>query len=300
MKFGRVEDLSKVIFQLPADDPANQDVLQKASPEKVNIYIGCPVWGDKGFVGKLYPKKTKNSDYLYYYSRQFNSIELNSMLYRIPPLSTIIKWRETVPEGFKFCPKFPQAISHSKNLSQCKQDLDLFLQTVYEFENCLGMSFLQLPESFHPKQTDELQKLLELLPKDFETAVEVRHREWLTNEEHKRTLFQLLQQLNITAVITDTAGRRDAVHQRLTTPRAFIRFTGNNLHPTDYSRIDEWVARITKWVDTGLNSIYFFVHEPEKHFCADIAAYMIKKINTAKPFKIKPPNIMQQDQQSLF
>ena len=57
------------------------------------------------------------------------------------------------------------------------------------------------------------------------------------------------------AVITDTAGRRDCVHQRLTTPFAFIRFVGNNLHPTDYSRMDDWVERIQEWFDQGLERV---------------------------------------------
>ena len=49
-------------------------------------------------------------------------------------------------------------------------------------------------------------------------------------------------------IIVDTAGRRDMLHMRLTTPSAFIRYVGAN-HPSDYTRLDDWVERIENWVE---------------------------------------------------
>ena len=53
-------------------------------------------------------------------------------------------------------------------------------------------------------------------------------------------------------MITDTAGRRDCAHMHLTIPKAFIRYVGNSLHPTDYTRIDVWVERMKYWLDHGM------------------------------------------------
>ena len=43
----------------------------------------------------------------------------------------------------------------------------------------------------------------------------------------------------------------------LTTPKTFIRFVGAN-HPTDYIRIDQWVARLQLWKKQGIEEVNFF------------------------------------------
>ncbi len=75
----------------------------------------------------------------------------------------------------------------------------------------------------------------------------------------------------------------------ITNEKVFIRFTGNNLHQTDFQRIDEWIQVILKWVDQGVSELYFFVHEPIKHFCADIATYMIGQLEKSGKFDLKAP-----------
>ena len=51
----------------------------------------------------------------------------------------------------------------------------------------------------------------------------------------------ILERLKKGTVITDTAGRRDCLHMKLTSADIFIRFVGNSLHESDYQRIDDWV-----------------------------------------------------------
>ena len=85
MKFGKLQDISKVDFTLPPDAGENElffDRLPKS--ENVTIYIGCTGWSMKEWVGRVYPKGTKTKDYLQHYGKQFNTIELNTTHYRIP------------------------------------------------------------------------------------------------------------------------------------------------------------------------------------------------------------------------
>ncbi len=91
--------------------------------------------------------------------------------------------------------------------------------------------------------------------------------------------WELLHELGIGTVITDTPGRRDVLHMRLTAPVAFIRYVGNNLHPTDYQRIDAWVDRIKSWVDKGLREIYFFTHNPEELTSPEMCRYVVEQFN---------------------
>ena len=89
-----------------------------------------------------------------------------------------------------------------------------------------------------------------------------------------------MRKRNIGTVITDTSGRRDAVHQCLTTNSAFIRFDGNELHKTDFTRIDEWAVRIKQWIDRGLETVYFFHHTPTKSLTPELSNHFLERMNT--------------------
>ena len=121
MKFGKLEDISQVNFTLPPTHPKTWQVLGNAMRDRqnkdFNVYFGATGWSNKEWVGKWYPGSAKPKDYLYHYTRQFNTIELNTTHYRIPDNRTVDRWRETAPDGFLFCPKVPQLISHMRRMS---------------------------------------------------------------------------------------------------------------------------------------------------------------------------------------
>ena len=96
-------------------------------------------------------------------------------------------------------------------------------------------------------------------------------------------LLNTLRELKIGAIITDTAGRRDCAHMDLTVPRAFIRFVGNSLHPTDYTRIDDWVNRMHYWLQQGMEEIYFFMHMHDEAYSPELTVYMVDKIKAEHP-----------------
>jgi len=79
-------------------------------------------------------------------------------------------------------------------------------------------------------------------------------------------------------VITDVGGRRDVCHMSVTSDYAMVRFVGNNLHSSDFSRSDDWAARLDRWFDQGLKQCYFFIHEPDNVNAPELAAYIHNKI----------------------
>ncbi len=281
MKFGKLENIEQVNFQLPSDAEGTGELLRKLPQRKepLQLYVGCTGWNMKEWIGSLYPPKTKSEDFLYYYSRQFGTIELNTTHYRIPTLEIINKWRKTSPEHFRFCPKIPQTISHSRDLGLSKEQTQLFCENVSELGDKLGCCFMQLPPYFGFDRLNLLERFLANFPKQIPLAVELRHESWFAEPEKTETLGRLLEKYQISPVITDVAGRRDVLHQRLTTDTALIRFVGNALHATDYSRIDEWVERLADWHNKGLKQVFFFPHEPDNILAPRIAAYFIEKIN---------------------
>jgi uncharacterized protein YecE (DUF72 family) len=109
--------------------------------------------------------------------------------------------------------------------------------------------------------------------------VELRHPAWFEDRETFDRITEVFEKYKKGAIITDASGRRDCVHMRLTTSEAFIRFVGNGLHPTDYTRVDDWVNRIRQWLDQGINSVYFFMHQHEEIHSPELSKYVIHQLN---------------------
>jgi uncharacterized protein YecE (DUF72 family) len=78
---------------------------------------------------------------------------------------------------------------------------------------------------------------------------------------------------------------------KLTTPLAFIRFVGNDLHPTDYTRIDSWADRIKTWIDHGLKEIYFFIHSHEEENTPELASYAVEQFSKKCHLDLRPPQL---------
>ena len=263
MEFGRVDEseLNNIDFSLPAEPAFNKKILKGKPATVAKVYLGCAKWGRLEWVGKIYPPKTKEKNFLQHYVEHYNSIELNATHYKIIGANGISKWKEKAKgKDFKFCPKMYQGVTHKGSLKGKEFLTREFLRGVQAFEEHLGPVFVQVSDSFSPNRKDELFKFMLSLPKELQFFLEVRHPAWFSKEDIRHEFFQFLCENNFGAVITDTAGRRDCAHMHLTIPKTFIRYVGNSLHETDYTRSDVWVQRIKYWLDRGLKELYFFMH----------------------------------------
>jgi uncharacterized protein YecE (DUF72 family) len=302
MEFGRVEEkeLNKIDFTLPAEPPFNEKILKGKPVAKPQVYMGCAKWGRSEWVGTLYPLKTKEKDFLENYVQHYNSIELNATHYKIYGADMIQKWSDKAgAKDFKFCPKMYKGVTHFGSLKGKETLSDEFLKGVIEFKNHLGPIFIQVSESFSPARKEELFGYLKTLPADLQFFVEVRHPEWFYNPAVSEEYFSTLKKLKMGAVITDAAGRRDCAHMYLTLPKTFIRYVGNSLHKTDYTRIDEWVDRIKFWLDNGLKELYFFMHMHNEALSPQLTAYLTDKLNAACGLDLQKPMFMPK-QKGLF
>lgn len=292
MDFGKVAEaeLDHIDFTLPSDPPANKNVLTGSKFAKPKVYVGCAKWGRKEWVGKLYPKGTKEASFLDFYLQHYNSIELNATHYQTYPPETIKKWADKANgKDFLFCPKVPQSISHYSSFTNVDDKTNAFLESITGFGEHLGPVFLQTSDRFSPKRKESVYQYLRSLPKDVQFFFEVRHADWFANESESTELVETLRSANIGYVITDAAGRRDCVHMHLTIPKTFIRFVGNSLHPTDYTRIDAWVERIKYWLDNGLQELYFFMHMHDEAYSPELTIYLIEKLNKSCNLQLPVP-----------
>jgi len=296
MEFGRAQEpeLDKIDFSLAPDPPFNKNILTGKANTEPKVYVGCAKWGRAEWVGKIYPLKTKERNFLDHYVQHFNSIELNATHYKLYGPKAIVKWADKAGDrDFKFCPKMHQGITHKGKLDENKFLINEFLRAVAAFENHLGPILVQLSERFSPKRKNELFDFLKSLPPDLQFFLEVRHKGWFDREDIRDELFSTLKEINVGAVITDAADRRDCAHMYLTIPVSFIRFVGNSLHKTDFSRIDDWVSRIQDWLNNGLKELFFFMHMHDEATSPELCIYLIEQLNKVCGLNLQPPRLIE-------
>jgi uncharacterized protein YecE (DUF72 family) len=295
MEFGRVPEteLDNVDFSLPPEPDFNKNILNGKPVDSPEVFIGCAKWGRLEWVGKIYPKGTKEKNFLDHYVQHYNSIELNATHYKVYGATGISKWAAKANgKDFLFCPKMYQGITHRGSLKGKDFITTEFFRGVLAFEKHLGPIFIQVSDTFSPKRKEELFDFLRSLPGDLQFFIEVRHPDWFAKEATRTEFFETLSSLNMGTVITDTSGRRDCAHMHLTISKAFIRYVGNSLHPTDYTRTDEWVKRIRYWLDRGLKELYFFMHMHDEAYSPELTVYLVDKLNAACNLNLQKPKFI--------
>jgi uncharacterized protein YecE (DUF72 family) len=281
MQFGRIEHFAEVAFSLPADFPGAALALPAPCVLHASrTHIGLPVWGKKAFVGPLYPEKTKPADYLKAYGQIFSLIELNATHYRVPEVQKIEAWCNDVPGHFLFCPKIPQSISHSK-VPQVAE-LRAFAERIAHFGARLGPCFMQFPDYADVSWKRTVFELTRAFP--HRLALELRHPDWFRDPHTgsaSTALTSYLASKGIGFVLTDTPGRRDVLHMARTAPFAFVRFLGNSLHPTDFTRISDWATRLQRWGRESQLETFFFLHQPAELDCMPLYRALRAQVDLA-------------------
>lgn len=242
------------------------------------LYVGCPMWGLKAWVGSLFPPGTRPTEFMSAYSRQMNTVEGNTTFYALPDLDTVRRWRDQTPEGFRFCLKVPQAISHHKRLIACEAETEAFVRCLEALGDRCGPAFLQLPPTFNAERLRDLDRWLARWQSAFQLAVEPRHPDLFGRYE---TEFDaLLRRYNVARCIFDTAplfsappdspavataqSRKPRVPTRRTRTAAFtfIRYVGHPDLAANTRWLMPWVQSVREWLGAG-RDVYFFCHHPD-------------------------------------
>src|ERR1041385_3536968 len=191
MDFGKVapEEIGRIDFKLPPDHPDTSRILSVSKSSVPQVFVGCAKWGRKDWVGKIYPPKTKEADFLKHYTMHFNCIELNATFYRMPTYEQAESWKLKTTGNFKFCPKFTDQITHIKRLKDVRELTDRFLEAISGFGKTLGPVWFIPHPQMGPKTMETQQAFIESLPKGIHFFVEQRHHEWYTNTTAFNHLF---------------------------------------------------------------------------------------------------------------
>ncbi len=252
----------------------------------MNLYIGCPIWSFKGWVGNFYPEGTRPSEFLREYSRRLNAIEGNTTFYAVPAEKTILGWVAETPESFRFCAKIPKAISHAGNLVPGIERAREFVKIMSQLGPRMGPMFLQLPPSYSPRLLGDLAVFLDAWPEKARLGVEVRHSSWFDPPNHA-ALMKLLSDHAMARVVIDTRPIRSLDHDKIlegsvyqqllrarqakpdvpvfmerTTDFLFLRYIGHPDLEQNRPFLQEWAEYVANEIGQGADA-YVICHSPE-------------------------------------
>ena len=204
------------------------------------IRVGPAGWSYKDWEGTVYPPHGSKFDHLAYLASFFDTIEINSPFYRIPPPTHAKSWVRRVADNpkFKFTTKVFRGFTHD-DASLVDADVAAFRNYLDPLAdaNRLGAVLLQYPWSF--KNSAESRDKLTALFTAFDgypLALEVRHSTF-QNEE----FLQLLNEHDVAWVNVDQPLFHDSVKpsDAMTGPLAYARLHGRNY--------EKWFAHGETW-----------------------------------------------------
>lgn len=225
-------------------------------------YIGTSGYMYFHWRGDFYPKDLPITDWLSFYSQNFNTVEINASFYHSMKKSTYRNWAQKVPEDFIFAIKGSRFITHIKRLKNCQEPLENLLEETSGLEEKLGVILFQLPPRFKANQ-----KLLEEFLEDLKKATinhelstmnryafEFRDESWLNGE-----ILQTLKKYGAALCIQDSPNWPKEL--TVTAPFVYLRFHGGKiLYTSSYSKseLEGWAKKIKSWLKDGLDVYAYF------------------------------------------
>jgi uncharacterized protein YecE (DUF72 family) len=119
---------------------------------------------------------------LEYYSQRLNGVELNGSFYRTPPESTMAKWAEGTPPGFRFCMKAHRGLTYSAEGFDRVGLARIVGERMALLGERIGPVLLQFPP-VRQRNTGLLDSLLGALGRP--AAAEFRHESWFDEETYR-------------------------------------------------------------------------------------------------------------------
>jgi uncharacterized protein YecE (DUF72 family) len=209
------------------------------------IRIGCSGWNYQSWRGgEFYPKGCPPSRWLEYYSRQFDTVEVNSTFYRLAKPAAVANWLTQTPPDFVFALKASRYLTHIKRLTALDEGIKRYYDAIEPLVGSpkLGPIVWQLPPNFK-RDEERLEAALAALPEG-RHCFEFRHPTWFTDN-----VYAMLRAYGVALVIGDRKGLDFQTHE-MTTDWTLVRFHyGSRGRRGNYSEseLEEWAQRFEKW-----------------------------------------------------
>ncbi len=231
------------------------------------IHIGTSGWSYNHWSGKFYPEEMKKDQWLSYYSKEFDTVEINSSFYHLPKFQTFVNWNKKTGKSFVFSVKASRYITHIKRLIDCREAVSRLFKAAEGLREKSGPFLFQLPPNLK-KDKAVLKNFLKILPKNYKFAFEFRNESWFTQE-----IYSLLEDFKCAVVISSSP--RFPYAEKFTSNLCYIRMHGSqSLYSSCYSR--EELKTVAALIKKNLNKNI----ENYVYFNNDAQAYAIQNART--------------------
>ena len=237
--------------------------------EAARILIGTSGYSFPDWVGPFYPPGTRPADFLPYYARHFDAVEVNTTHYGIPKPEVLARMSDRTPDHFRFVVKLHQSMTHERALdSERLEEFRAAIEPLKQAGKYEGL-LAQFPWAF--QRTDENRRFLVQLRRhlaDEPLFVEFRHASWNT-----AALEPSLREHQIGYCAVDEPTLRGLMPPvaLVTSQDAYVRFHGRNAatwwgrgggdrYDYDYrpAELEEWVGKIRDLADRARRVYLFF------------------------------------------
>ncbi len=221
------------------------------------IRIGCSGWNYQHWRhGVFYPPRCAARDWLRFYARHFDTVEVNMTFYRLPRAPVVARWVAESPRDFLFAVKVSRYITHIKRLQEVAPNLALLLDRIAPLlaSPKLGPLLWQLPPTM-ARDDERLARALDEFPTGLRHCVEFRHASWFAPD-----VSALLAERNVALVIGDRPQVHSFQTHELTADFTFVRFHGGTHGGNgnySHGELDEWAARLRGWAEAVEVFAYF-------------------------------------------
>lgn len=222
------------------------------------IYLGTSGFSYDDWVRQFYPAGMPKREWLIYYSREFDTCEINSTYYALPKPSTLEAMARKTGEGFLFSVKANQGMTHQRvDNAELFRAFRASLEPLLE-RGKLGCILAQFPYSFRPsRQNRDYLELFKERLGELPIVIEFRNAQWLRQE-----IFDWLRGNELSFCCVDEPPLPNLLPPiaEVTSNIAYVRFHGRNVakwwqHEHAYERYDydyspqelsDWVPKIRK------------------------------------------------------
>jgi uncharacterized protein YecE (DUF72 family) len=216
-------------------------------------YIGCSGWFYWHWRSVFYPRRSNTADWFGYYSRRFNTVELNAPFYSWPTVNTVKSWtRQAGRKSFVYTVKVNELITHIKRFVGTKKLVNDFGLIADLLGPRMGCFLFQLPPSFHYTAT-RLKAIVNQLDNRRRNVVEFRHCSWWNKK-----VYAAFRKAGI--VFCSCSGPRLPDELIKTAEDIYIRFHGTtNWYRHDYTEeeLTVWAQRIG---ESGAARIWIYLN----------------------------------------
>jgi uncharacterized protein YecE (DUF72 family) len=159
-------------------------------------FVGTAAWNIPKIANDLFPGV---GSHLERYSEVLNGVEINSTFYKEHLPKTFARWRDAVPDDFRFSVKLSRTFTHDSALTEKGAPLEVCLRNYILLGEKWGVLLVQLPPSLEFKEKIAAP-FFEAVRKYYKGALvcEPRHRTWTS-----KTSYELFQRLKISRVWAD-------------------------------------------------------------------------------------------------